>query len=457
MACDNCTPNEPLSTFAFQANSPCSNCDLGECANGIWSAACVYYPGPPLLCIESDTNSRINTILQKIDAKICSVIPESYASYNTYCLAPISTQQEFVEKISQRFCTLENDYDTFTTFTFPEAIATINSTINALNTPNVTSCSQIGFTPTDTIKTALQKLSNSVCDIYSNQLSVSGVTWSQCTAVPTPPTTIVGGFNFLISQICNLSAQIGGAAALPTFDNTGTCLSSPTANDSLSSTIIKIRSRLCNTPEFNINSLSWTCIAKPSTVQTDLQAAFQAVLSKIDVLSQNLPAFNPSDFTSANVDPLNPCAGKTISLNTPIISSDRFVAVNNSDFSPGTLAQKLTPGVGITLDTTTAPGTMIINSTSTVDEKVKTSAGDPTAGYLEDKVIGTSGSLITTVANTVSNQVVISATPNLTAFVTAILDAIESDDDLKARFCAIVASCPSPCQAPTNITVTYVP
>ncbi len=454
--CTNCDPNSQVSSYTFPYNSPCTNCDSGECPQGIAPASCLYYDGPPLACIGSDTNERLSLLFQKIDAKICVFNPESYSTYNTYCLAPVNTQKEFVEKISQQFCTLKSSYETFTVSTFPTAISTINSTITTLNTPNVTSCTQIGFTPSDTIRDSLQKLSNSVCDIYNNQLSVSGVTWSQCAVVPTPPTTIIGGFNFVVSQLCNLASQISGSVTLPTFDNTGSCLSSPTSTDSLESTVIKIRSRLCTTPAFNINSLTWNCIAQPSSTATDLQSAFQAVLTKIDSISQNLPIFDPSDFVTNNTNPSQPCAGKTISLQSPIAASDRFVAVNNADSSPGTLVQKLTPGTGITLDTTTTPGTMIISSTSVVDDKVKTSVTDPSAGYLEDKITGSTGTVnITT--NTVSNEVVVSASVNYTLLVQNIIDAITADPTLKEQFCSLIVSCPSPCAAPTNLTVTYVP
>lgn len=456
--CINCDPSQPLSTYIFPYNSPCTNCDNGECPGGIAPTDCIYYPGPALTCIGSLTNDRLSSILQKIDAKLCSISPDSYSTYNTYCLAPTNTEKEFVEKISQQFCTLRADFNTFTTSTYPAAIASLQASITALDTPNLTSCSQIGFAPNDTIKGSLSKLATAVCNIYNGELSVAGVNWAQCSVVPTPPTTIVGGFNFVVAQLCNLSTQIGNSGVLPTFDNTGTCLSSPTATDSLSATVIKIRSRLCGTPLFDANSLSWNCITNPATGPTDLQSSFQAILSKIDALSQNAPAFDPSSFTVTPTNPLQPCAGQTVSLINPVISADRYVAVNNLDTSPGTLSQKITPGTGITLDTTTTPGTMIINASATGgDEKVKTSTLDPTAGYLEDKIVGFSTSLVTTIATTVANQVRISASINLETLITNIFDELENNATLRERFCAIVSMCPSPCQAPSNITVTYVP
>lgn len=455
--CTNCDPNTSVTNYIFPYNSPCTNCDQGECPNGIAPASCLYYDGPALNCIGSDTNERLNLLFQKIDAKLCTVAGNLFPSYNTYCLAPANTEKEFVEKISQRFCTLENSYQTFTTSTFPTAISTINTTITTLNTPNLTSCAQVGFAPTDTIKDSLNKLSTAVCNIYSSQLSLTGVNWGQCTTVVNPPTTIVQGFNFVIGQICNLSSQISGSVVLPTFDNTGTCLQSPTSNDSLSSTVVKIRTRLCNTPVFNINALTWNCITKPSSATTDLQSAFQSLLTKIDTISQNLPIFDSSDFITSDTNPSQPCQGKTISLQSGFSSTDRLVAVNNTDSSPGTLVQKLVAGTGVSLDTVTNPGQMIINSTTTVDEKVKTSSSDPLAGYLEDKITGSTGTYANISTVTFNDQVVIGTSLNLSNIINGIFDLIEEDEVLKARLCAIISTCPSPCAAPTNITVTYTP
>lgn len=456
--CINCDPNQPLGSYAFPYNGPCTNCDEGECPSGIAPTNCIYYPGPGLTCIGAETNERLSTILQKIDAKLCTLNPDVYSTYNTFCLAPINTEKEFVEAISDQFCTLRTDFTTFTSSTFPTAIAAVNTSINTLNTPNVSSCVQIGFVPTDTIKDSLQKLSNAVCSIYNTELSVAGVNWAQCSVVPTPPTTIVGGFNFLISQICNLSAQISGSVVLPTFDNTGTCLSSPTTFDSLSATIVKMRSRLCATPTFNANALTWNCISNTATSDTDLQSAFQAVLTKIDTLSQNLPTFNAADFVVNATNPAQPCAGNTISLAGPSANSDRFVAVNNADASPGTLVDKLIAGTNIVLDTTTTPGAMVVNfAGSTVDEKVKTSATDPTAGFLEEKITGSTGAVVSIDTNTVSNQVEVSATVDMVALATQLFAIISSNETLKEQFCALMSSCPSPCNPPSNITVTYVP
>ena len=93
--CTNCGPNDQVTSYVFPYDSPCTNCDSGECPQGIAPASCLYYDGPPLACIGSDTNERLSLLLQKVDSKLCSLNPDSYSTYNTYCLAPTNTEKEF--------------------------------------------------------------------------------------------------------------------------------------------------------------------------------------------------------------------------------------------------------------------------------------------------------------------------------------------------------------------------
>lgn len=452
MACTNCTPL-PVASFVFNGTSPCTNCDDSECPNGVISSKCVYNDGPPLLCIEADANERLDSILQKIDTKLCTVVGGNpYPGYNTYCLGPMANQQQFVETISDAYCTLQSDYNTFVSTTYPAQIAAISAQIAALDLPNISSCVAIGFAPTDTLKVAITKLANYACNLQT-QLDVSSVNWSQCAVVSPVPATIQQGFDFLVDQICNINA--GGSASLPTFDNTGTCLDTPTTTDTLVNTILKIRSKVCAAPAFNPGSYTAGCITVSPT--STLDELLQELINQISSVMRDVPRVFDADFVVSPVNAGNLCLGKQISLNGTL-TSDRFVAVDNADASPGTLSTKITPGAGISLDTTTTPGTMIVSVDPTFsnDEKVKTSVSDPTAGYLEDKITG-STSVISILTNTVANQVEVSAAIDMTALVTNIIDAITNDTTLKEAFCTLISTCPSACNPPSDITVTYVP
>lgn len=452
MACTDCTPSLPVASFVFSGTSPCTTCDDSECPKGTLPTSCIYNSGPALLCIGSAENERLDEILNKIDDQLCTLGagPDPYSGYNTYCLAPVANQQAFVEKISSQFCTLKSQYATFTGTTFPAAITTINNTITALNTPNLTNCGSIGYASNDTIKTAMQKLTNYVCSI-TGTIDMSTVNWGLCTSVTTPPTTIQQGFNFVLQQICNVNTDIAG---LPTFNNIGTCLDSPGATDSLQATIIKIRSRLCTAPSFNPGTYTGGCFTVSGA--TTLDNLLQSLLTQVTSVMQVLPrVFNPAQFTVSNIDSGNPCLGKQISLSGA--NTDRFVALNTADASPSTLDNKFIAGTGVTLDFGIInPGKVTVSATGTDTFTVKSTSGDVAPGFLDAKIIGSAGLVSISPAIT-GNQLQINAFIDNENMADAILSAIDGNDALLAKLCALISACPSPCAAPQNVQVTYVP
>lgn len=424
-------------------------------------AKCTFFTGGNLACSTINTGDTLEVALQKIDTQLCASAA-NYSTYNTACLAPISTQQEFVEAISAYVCATQSSLTTFTGTTFPAYQATVNSRFVAIEVPGTTSCGNIGINSGDSIQTILQKLSNSICAITSTSLNLSSVPWSSCYTVSPSPTTVAAGFTTLIGQICLLKTAIASGVTLPTFNNVGSCLPTPvTTTDTLQDTVNKIKTVLCAAPVFNINTLSWNCIAKPSSTATDLQSAISAILAKIDTISQNFPTFG-GDFSEAATDPDNACSGKTISLSATI--ADRFVASNSIDNSPGTLFDKLQPGTGVTLDYTTTPGKVIIASTAsggTGDHKVIADGADSTPDYLASKLqagsssLGISVSPALDITNSANHKVDLNVTADASTLFTALLNQLDVDLTLKALFCAKMASCPSPCDAPTNISIAF--
>lgn len=456
MPCTTCNESvitvQGIQTFSQGCCDPCSSCKSGA----VVDSTCVLYTGPALPCTAIATNSNLEDILVAFDQALCAAVGD-YSTYNVGCLAPITTQQEFVEAISDFVCQTRTDLDTFTGTTFPNYQDAVDSRFVAIEVPGIT-CATASVINTDTLQTVLNKYCTKFGAINS-LLDVSGADWNACYVVSPLPSTPREGFDTLISQICQLKNS-GGSGTLPIFNNVGSCLPAPlTTTDTLVSTVNKIKTRLCQTPTFDINALTWTCITKPSSTTTDLQDAFQSVLTKLATLIQNFPTFS-GDFTVDNVDPMDPCQGKTISLSSsPYV--DKYVAATSADPSPGTLQDKLLAGTNITLDYVTTPGKAIISSSAgaTADEKVKSYNADPSAGYLINKVNGVLGSFgitITTNLNVTTNQVDLSASLDPLTFITAMAAAASDSPEILAAWCSINAQCPSPCSTPTNVEVTYI-
>lgn len=198
MSCNSISPIAYSVTYP----APCDTCvDCGQTGcQGTGDAKCVFYTGPALPCSGIATNDNLEVALQKVEEQICSVIG-NYATYNTYCLAPITTQQEFVESISLAYCTLRAEYDFFINTTFVNYAAQVNVDIGNATYPNIT-CTINGVTNTDSVADVLTKYCVSFGNLYT-AIDISGVTWNGCFTVPTPPTTIAEGFDVLASQICS--------------------------------------------------------------------------------------------------------------------------------------------------------------------------------------------------------------------------------------------------------------
>lgn len=449
MACSNCTQT----TGSITGFVPNTCVDTNPCR---LDAGCVYYTGPNLNCSEIETNDALDTILQKIDPLLCAATGD-YSTYNTYCLAPISTQKQFVESISNYTCTLRANFDTFIGTTFPAYQSTVNSRFIALEVPGIT-CSTASVANTDTLQTVLNKYCTKLTSIDAS-LNISGANWNQCYLVSPTPTTPTQGFDALIDQICLLKASVdSGGAILPTFNNVGSCLPTPvTAADSLVDTVNKIKTRLCQTGTIDTTTLSWGCTAQPSGGQ-NLQDTLQNILTRVTAISQTLPTAWSADFTVTNVNNGNLCLGKNIDLATPS-AQDRFVATNVADTSPGTLEDKVTAGSNITLDFLTTPGEMIINSTGGGDNfTVKTDVADGSPGFLGVKIVSglpASGIQVTPTLDFTNHLIQLNVSVNPVTLFLTLINAISIDQGLKDAFCAAVSSCPSPCAAPSNVTVTY--
>lgn len=425
--CTNCT-SSPLGSFDVQLffNNQCFQCDNSDCAGQVQNSKCIIYTGPNLSCSGILTNDSIETALQKIDEQICSAIGD-YSNYQFNCLtawygSAITQESEFVDAITGYACEIRTDLDTFIDTTFVAYQAAVDTRFDAIEVPGIT-CATASVVNTDTLVQVLDKYCTKMAAL-TTAISIAGVDWDQCLTVVTPPTTIAEAFSLVIDQICQVEAGAGGA--LPTFNNTGTCLPTPGASETLVSTVTKIRDYLCLLPELDNDNLSSDCVAIPAT-DNDLEGLLQNILDKLDVLSKNYVTFNELDFTVSQTDVGNDCEGITVELSTPA-TQDRFVAVSAGDASPGTLIAKVASSGGsiaVTNDADTTLnlevasgdyGDITINGSSdvwTIDNDVVTFAkmqnistsrilGRTTAasGDIEELTVGSHINLATGVLNT---------------------------------------------------------
>ena len=426
----------------------CSTCS-DTCGGNRADASCIVYTGPNLSCSGVETNDDLETVLSKIDAQICTVTGD-YTGYQFNCLSEwwgngITTESEFIDAITSYACEITENLESFTGTTFPAYQSSVAARFSSIEGPELT-CAFAGVTASDDLTTILTKYC-AAFDTVNDFTSLSGVDWDQCFTVTTAPTSISEAFSLVIDQICQVSAA---GTTLPTFNNSANCLAG-TATDSLEDTIGLITTALCDTDSFDGAALTLGCVDPAST---SLQDVIQELVTQTSTTIQNTVTYSGDFVVTPNGDP---CDGVTLSLAVPI-NQDRFVAVDISDVTPGTLASKLTAGTGITI---TNNGTDLEFSTSgTADSfKVKAeSSGADTEGYLENKVSGGSaaGVVITTTYNATTEQVDILPSVDPSELFTYLLNQLDADPELYDLFCAKLANCPSPCDPPSDIQAVAV-
>lgn len=455
MACSNCSSSSPLSAFELQMfySNQCFDCQDSNCGGSILNAKCVLYTGANLSCSGIETNDTLETALQKIDEQICTISGD-FTSYDLNCLPTwygqtIDTEAKFVSAITGYACEINSTLSNFVDVTFAAYQTQTGGRLSNLENPALT-CSSAGVVLSDNLSTIINKYCTKFSAIDTT-LNISSVVWNNCYSVVGSPSTMADAFTLVLDQICQTKALITNVA-LPTFNNTIFCESGGTSNDSLTSTINLIKTRVCKSPVFDNTLLASDCVSIPST-STDLQSLLQNLLSKVDVLSKNYVTFDNGDFSVTQTGS-STCDGISVSLATPI-NQDRFVAVNTSDSAPSTLINKIV-GVGIAVDDTTNPGQITLTSTATTDTfQLKAGSPDSTPDFLDAKVSGgsDSGVTISTSYNNSTKKVDILPSINLSQLFDALLDELEINTELYEKFCERVANCPSPCDAPSNVQV----
>jgi hypothetical protein len=425
--CTNCNDNNaPYFSLQSFINSSCTDCD-----NSCWPSNKVCYTGGDLPCSGILKNDTIEDALVKIDAQICSALGD-YSAYQKNCLpawfeAPINDEATFVDAITAYACTIASNLGTFTGTTFPQYQSSVAAQISNITGPSI-SCTSAGVITSDNLTTILTKY----CAKFSNlddAIDLTDVDFGDCFTVTSQPQNIHQGFAEVLQQICQVKALAeANSGTLPTFDNIGSCLAAPlTSSDTLVSTVNKIKTKLCSIDSSFVGSdINWGCEAPDGD---SLQEAVQALADTTDALVLNELNEFSADFVVELIDSDVPCAGKKISLATPL-TQDRFVAASPSDTSPATLIDKLN-GVDISVDDTTLDGKVTLIPAY----KLKAASGDDAPSFLINKLNGSTASGIT-----------ITPTYNPT---TKVVDLILSVDN--TTLCALFSNCGNTC---TTYTVT---
>lgn len=438
--CQDCFSNNPL-IFDVQAfvNASCSDCTQQNCL----PVKYLCYTGPDLDCSGILTGDTLEVALQKLDTQVCSALGD-YSTYQFNCLSAwlgtaITTEAEFVDAITAYACEIAANLLTVTTVTIPDLEITVTNMVIAVSEPAIT-CVAAGVTDTDNLNTILAKYCTKLGTLTSD-ISLSGVVWNSCFASSTP-TTIADAFTLVETQICAVKTIADAAAVLPTFNNSTNCLAG-TVSDTLVETIDALTAYACSCSPFDADDVSWVCI--DATGVTNLQEAFQLVVTTISANQQLLITAVSADFVLSLTNALDPCDGLTLELATPLVNNDRLVASNVADLTPGTLIQKLTAGTNITLDDTTTPGQVIINASD--DHLLLAGAGDITPGLLIDKVAGDTdnGITLTPVFNGTTDIVNFELTVDMETLAGNMLTYITASPTLLAQFCAMVALCGEGC------------
>jgi len=444
----------------------CSSCDqknynssVGSCSTSSTDASNIKYTGPNLTCSDISTNSSVETAIQALDAAICENSGINWASFDynclpTLCECEISSASTFVDAITNQLCSIvttassfRTDYDNFTD--------SVESDFNNIVNPELTlTC--INVTNSDTIYQIFQKINTSICSINSN---LNSPEYSF-------PCINVGGSDSVFStiqkigdEVCSIDSRVTTIEnnLLPTFNNSGSCLSTTGTNDSLYSTVVAIRNLLCQKPSLDVEDLSSNC----DNVGSDLTSTLNNVLGNLDYLnSKTINSVNVNSESSKVelfITPVdgNPCAGYDLSIRDTG-GLDTMVKISSGDSTSDYLANKIVNGAGINIYTDSEEGyeTLIIENTNLDSYQLKVkSDGSDTPGYLINK-LNTSSSLdgaivLTDAYESTSDSLVITPSLNYTTLASKILQTIIDDTSLSNIFCTMLA-CQCECSSPTT-------
>lgn len=416
----------------------------------------VIYTGLPLPNIGVVPNTDLEVILGLIDTAFNSVSgAPSYTPFNLQCLRPtytIDTTQEFAEAVADFICLLRSDFDTFTSTTYVTDLAAIQATLDSITDPGLV-YAPFNILNTDDLATVYSKLFAGLSTMLSN-IDPSGANWAGI-GVGTPPTSATAAFDEIITYGLALAAVVAGKEdSLGTFDNSSNCLGGG-ATDDAATTINLLSSYVCTLPTFDPGSVTWDCVAPGA----DLQETVDNIISTFSAVATN---YVSTAGTGLTLGPAISCAGKPLHIDATwpglfkVAVDSASANLGNADY----LDQVITSSDGsITIDTTTTPGVMDLVVTEPTSNKVMVNNNDANPGYLQAKIPSSGGDwglAINTMPNYNNEQLLIVPTVNnADVLINNILNAIQQDPDLLAKFCATVDMCGGClCDTVTDLVVT---
>lgn len=439
-----------------------STCTTGNSTCSVQvDASCAYYTGANLTSIGVDANTTLQDALTAINTTISEITGINWDEFDYSCLddvTPITTAEGFAEAVSAYVCTLNTTVDTFIDTTYATDKTTIEASITAIDEPELSSCTAIGVVDTDTIKQVLTKILTNLCNV-NTAIDPSSANWNAFSVVSPLPDTIIEAFNMVIAWVDDLYSN-PPEAELPQFDTRNTCLSDPQEADTLYDTVVKIIEKLCELPEFDIDELIWqACIANPNEGGgADLISTFNLILQRLNsVYSNRVVTYDSDYFETSYVTVDDACSGLVLTIKDGVGLSDKLVALDSGDADPDYLLNKITAGTNITFDTSTAPGTVIIDCDAT-DVLVKADAADTTADYLINKINGKSdGDLALTLTesyNGTTDKVDITPSFDWDKVTELVLTALAANNTNLTTFNGLVCAA-QPCPDGETKTITF--
>ncbi len=403
----------------------------------------VIYTGLPLPYISVAPGDDLQTILGSIDTAVNAVTgAPSYTPFNLQCLRPtytINNTQQYAEAVADFICLLRDDYDTFTSTTYVADMAAIQATLDDLTDPGLT-YSPFGIINTDDLPTVYSKLFAGLTNMQGNT-DPSLADWAAI-GVGTPPTTTSAAFDEVITYgLALLSALAGKEDSIGTFDNSANCLVDygGGATDSPRSTIEFLTSLVCTLPTFDDANLVFGCVSP----QTSLEKTLNAIMAS---LSNTNTRYVNKGQNGIKVTASSSCNGYYAEIDDTW--PDHYLtAVSLADASAGDTGylEDLIYSSDGSITVTGSGGLLDITITTPLEGKVKVNANDPTADYLAAKIpstVGTWGLGINSQARVDNGALMLTPTVyNADMLINGILDAIQDDPELLAKFCATVEMC----------------
>jgi hypothetical protein len=418
----NCTPCTCYQLNSCQAD-PCDPCTTAQGCPINLSTECVFYnlnssEATGLTCLNIENGISLKTILEAIDTAICEISPINILAYTVPCITnsySVTNFQEYIEAVDQELCVLKLTISNNLT-TLSNSIAATNTLVNTIFYPSISDCGTLNLEVGDSIIVILQKYADAICNILATCCSDNSPSIN-ATDSSTINFTTSGTKNHNLTAAVKLSSVLGNEIEiLP--DGLYCSVSIPDYTQVLSFnsgtntiTLSNGGGSITLNPDADAQTLSLNCLTKILTI---------------------------SDGNSVDLT----CIAGGGFVETPLVAVDSATI----DFTTSGVSGHILTGSVIPagLISATAGNSIVVSagglySAASADIKVKVNSGDPTSGYLEDKITGKINSLITTTV--ITNGGTYKSEVESILDVGALLSLIASNPAFLTTLCNMVEGC----------------